>query len=63
MTYYCSLPPGRFVAAQNDCMLHLYILNNLSNIASAEGSSLDAQKYLNDFDQIIAVYQARGGRF
>ncbi len=62
MNYYCSLSKPMFSAAQNDCMLHLYILNQLvdyySNIDSKVGEEYDRK-----FNEIANRYSACGGRF
>ena len=62
MTFYCSLSPGRFSAAQNDCMYHLYIMNHLTDFAGIIDEEL-GNEYMNKLDAIARVYSARGGRY
>jgi hypothetical protein len=62
MTYYCSLSPGKFAGAQNDCMLHLYVLNHLTDLANVMDKEL-GNDYYAKFNEIAKGYTARGGRF
>jgi len=58
--YYLSLPQGRFMSSQRDCMYHLYIMQRFSEIASQHNKSL-ADKMTGNLNQLIAAYQNRGG--
>ena len=60
--YYCSLSPGRFSAAQNDCMYHLYIMNNLTDIATRIDEQL-GEDYAQKLEALANAYSARGGRY
>ncbi len=60
--YYCSLSPSRFMAAQNDCMYHLYILNHLTESAMNADEKL-GEEYSSKLEQKAQKYASRGGRY
>ena len=62
MKYYCSLSPGRFTAAQNDCIFHMYIMNHLTDFASIIDEKL-GNEYNAQLNEIARAYTARGGRY
>jgi hypothetical protein len=62
MNYYCSLKPSRFAGAQNDCLLHLYILNHMLDILPGIDEK-SADSYADEFNKIADTYAQRGGRF
>jgi hypothetical protein len=62
MNYYCSLSPGRFSAAQSDCMYHLYIMNHLADFASIVDEA-KGKEYTDKLNGLAQAYTARGGRY
>ena len=62
MNYYCSLSPGKFAASQNDCMLHIYVLNHLVEMSNQISEKYGDEKY-QKFNEIAGRYSSRGGRF
>ena len=62
MQWYCSLSPSRFAGAQQDCMMHLYIMQQLVDIASQTDEEL-GEKLGEQLEQIYNIYHARGGSF
>ena len=62
MQWYCSLDDSRFAGSQRDCMLHLYLMNQLLEVED----SIDAKKSEQMEKQLQAVselYYSRGGSF
>ena len=62
MQWYCSLSPSRFAGAQQDCMLHLYVMQQLLDIASQADEAL-GDKLASQFEQIYSIYHSCGGNF
>ena len=62
LNFYCALSPGRFAAAQNDCLLHLYIMNHLIDLAPGIDEKL-GDELAEQFNKIANTYEKRGGRF
>jgi len=62
MQWYCSLDDSRFAGSQRDCMLHLYLMNQMLEVED----SIDAKKSEQMEKQLQAVselYYSRGGSF
>ena len=58
--WYCSLEGYRFDAAQNDCAIQLYIMQQLIAI----GDTFDqkwADKHMQELNQMATLYEQRGG--
>ena len=62
MNYYCSLSPGRFQGAQNDCMFHMYIMNQLAEMTSVIDSK-QAEVYSTKLNEVARIYSGRGGKY
>ena len=58
--YYCSLSPSRFSGSQRDCMLHIYILEHLTQIASQIDEKL-GNEYESKLDAALNRFQEKGG--
>ena len=62
LSFYLSLQPSRFAAAQNDCIYHLYIMNHLTDIAANIDEKL-ADDYAAQLEKMAQHYSNRGGRY
>jgi len=58
--WYCSLSNDRFAMSQQDCMVHMYILNQILNIQSAVDEKKAKEKE-KQFETISKLYQSKGG--
>ncbi len=61
MIWYNSLNGSRFAQSQQDCMMHLYILNLCAQTASMFDKSLE-QRIMVQLDQDMKTYQGKGGQ-
>ncbi|MBR1687100.1 MAG: DUF2723 domain-containing protein [Prevotella sp.] len=61
MRYYCSFTGSTFAGYQQDCMMHLYILQQVEAAAEELDEEWARQKTAG-LDRIIDLYQQRGGR-
>ena len=62
LQWYCSLDAMRFTSSQRDCMLHLYLMNQMLELQN----SLDAKKGEQMEKQLQALselYYSKGGSF
>ena len=60
LRWYCSLESYRFDAAQNDCAIQLYIMQQLI----ALGDTFDQQwsdKHMKELNQLAGLYESKGG--
>ena len=62
MLWYCSLDGQRFDGSQQDCVLHLYILNQVLNLQTAVDEK-KAQEKDKQFQTISKIYEAKGGTY
>jgi hypothetical protein len=62
LRYYLSLSQGRFLAAQHDCMYHLYVMNSLVDLMAVVDEAL-GDTYGTQLDDLARQYHARGGRY
>ena len=62
MMWYCSLDGQRFESSQQDCMLHLYILNQVLDLQSAVDAK-KAEEKDKQFQTINKIYTAKGGTY
>ena len=62
LAWYCSLDGMRFAGSQPECMLHLYVMQQVADIAESVDSKL-ADQFAKQLDQQAAIYQAKGGNF
>ena len=62
MVWYCSLDGQRFESSQQDCMLHLYILNQVLDLQSAVDAK-KAEEKDKQFQTINKIYTAKGGTY
>ncbi len=60
--WYCSLNNDRFAMSQQDCMVHIYILNQILNIQSAVDEK-KAKVKEKQFNTINNLYQSKGGSY
>ena len=60
--WYCGLSPMRFAGAQNDCMMHIYILQQVAMNASSLDQGWGGQK-MKTLDSLINMYRGKGGSF
>ncbi|MBR5748928.1 MAG: DUF2723 domain-containing protein [Prevotella sp.] len=62
LQWYCSLNGFRFESSQRDCLIQLYVMNQLVDLQS----SLDEKKgdqRAQQLDAIAKLYHAKGGKF
>ncbi len=62
MLWYCSLDGQRFESSQQDCLMHLYILNQILNLQSAVDEK-KAQEKEKQFQTMNKIYEAKGGNY
>ena len=60
LNYYCTLDGMRFAGSQRDCLLNIYVLNQLLGIAD-ELDTAYADKLEQQLNQILFQYQSKGG--
>jgi hypothetical protein len=62
MTWYLSLDGMRFDGSQRECMLHLYVMNQLYDMQASIDEKKAAQKD-KQLEALINQYHAKGGTF
>ena len=62
MMWYCSLDGYRFDGSQRDCMILLYVMNQLLDLQTAIDEKKGAQKD-QQLEGLIQLYHSKGGRF
>ena len=62
MTWYLSLDGMRFDGSQRECMLHLYVMNQLYDMQTSIDEKKAAQKD-KQLEALINQYHAKGGTF
>ena len=62
MQWYCSLDGMRFESSQRDCMIHLYILNQLLEVQDTIDEKKAAVKE-KQMQALMTIYHDKGGRF
>ncbi|MCD8297325.1 MAG: DUF2723 domain-containing protein [Prevotella sp.] len=61
MAWYNSLEGSHFTQAQQDCMLHVYIMNTCIDIAQMVDEDL-ANSMMEQLDNDITIYRSKGGQ-
>ena len=61
MKWFCSLEDYRFNSAKNDCLMHFYILEQLSALTETIDEKLNEQR-MNELTILGNVFEQRGGR-
>ena len=61
MVWYNSLSGSRFMQSQQDCMMHLYVMNSCIDIAHMVDNKW-AASLTKQFNADAATYQSKGGR-
>ena len=61
MVWYNSLSGSRFMQSQQDCMMHLYVMNSCIDIAHMVDNKW-AASLMKQFNTNAATYQSKGGR-
>ena len=62
MLWYCSLSSDRFGMSQQECMVHMYILNQILNLQSAVDEKKAKEKE-QQFSAISKLYETKGGTY
>ena len=62
MLWYCSLSTDRFAMSQQECMVHMYILNQILNLESVVDEKLAKEKEAQ-FKAIGNLYETKGGTY
>ena len=60
--WYCGLSGIRFASAQNDCMMHIYILQQVAMGAAQADSAWSNQK-MKALEGLVNLYRGKGGSF
>jgi len=60
LQWYCSLDGPRFASCQQECQMHLYILQMLTQIAD-DIDEATGEKCEKELEQYFATYQSKGG--
>ena len=60
LQYYFSLSPSRLSGSQRECMLHIYVLEHLTQLASQVDEKL-GDEYSLRLDALLRTYQEKGG--
>ena len=60
MRWYCNLDGYRFEAAQNDCAVQLYIMQQLIGLADTFDQKW-SDKHMKELNQLAAFYESKGG--
>ena len=60
MRWYCNLDGFRFEAAQNDCAVQLYIMQQLIGLADTFDQKW-SDKHMKELNQLAAFYESKGG--
>ena len=62
LQWYCSLDATRFASSQRECMIQLYIMNQLLNLQDEVDKSKSDQKE-NLLQSLSEIYYSKGGKF
>ena len=62
MLWYCSLSTDRFAMSQQECMVHMYILNQILNLESVVDEKKAKEKEAQ-FKAIGNLYETKGGTY
>ncbi len=62
MLWYCTLSTDRFAMSQQECMVHMYILNQILNLESVVDEKLAKEKEAQ-FKAIGNLYETKGGTY
>jgi len=62
MLWYCSLSTDRFAMSQQECMVHMYILNQILNLESVVDEKKAKEKD-SQFKAIGNLYESKGGTY
>ena len=62
MLWYCSLSADRFAMSQQECLVHMYILNQILNLESAVDAKKAKEKEAQ-FKAIGNLYETKGGPY
>lgn len=60
--WYCSLDGIRFASSQNDCLMHIYILQQVA-MNSAQIDKAWADQKMKALDNLVNMYRSKGGSF
>ena len=62
LQWYCSLDGYRFDGSQRDCMINIYLMNQLVDLQASIDEKKGAQKD-QQLEGLIQLYHSKGGRF
>ena len=62
LQWYCSLESSRFASSQRDCMIQLYIMNQLLNLQDKVDMKKSQQKE-KQLQTLSEIYYSKGGSF
>ena len=62
MNWYTQLEGGRFVSSQQDCLYHIYLMQQMQQIAELIDGKY-AEKLENEFELVLSKYESKGGQY
>ena len=62
MNWYNHLEGGRFSSSQQDCMYHIYLMQQMLQVAEKIDGKY-ADKLEKEFESILAKYESKGGEY
>jgi hypothetical protein len=62
LKWYCSLEGSRFTGSMNDCMMHIYLLQQ-TGMAALQADKKWGEQKLAELDNLVNMYRGKGGTF
>ena len=62
LQWYCSLDAARFASSQRDCMINIYLMNQILNLQDTVDQKKSAQKE-KQLQALSELYYSKGGNF
>ncbi len=62
LKWYCSLDGSRFTGSMNDCMMHIYLLQQ-TGMAALQADKKWGEQKLAELDNLVNMYRGKGGTF
>ncbi len=62
LNYYCSLDGSRFSSSQHDCMIHLYVMQQIIDVQELIDEK-KAEKYTQQLQGYMQLFESKGGSF
>ena len=62
LKWYCNLDGSRFTGSMNDCMMHIYLLQQ-TGMAALQADKKWGEQKLAELDNLVNMYRGKGGTF